>query len=212
MRGMKQFAASVGNMANRMGARKICPLFLACGLACSPVCLYGDVGLPMLAFLWPWAWVLFLPIVVVEAYAARRRLSNSWRQALKLSFLANLCSTALGIPVTWLLLLAIALLGCPLIHIGVPEKIVVILLAPVALAWLPPSVEQHQWWIPFAALVLCIPFFFMSVYIEYLIATHVQKDELRSRLRSWSWLANLASYIPIILSLAIWLAWTSTRT
>lgn len=58
----------------------------------------ADVGLPMLVVAWPTAWILFVPVVLVEALVARKMLSLSARDALKLSLVANTWSTLSAFP------------------------------------------------------------------------------------------------------------------
>lgn len=48
----------------------------------------GNIGVPMLALLWPVSVVAFVPVVAVEAVVARRVVGGSWGAAWKLSFLA----------------------------------------------------------------------------------------------------------------------------
>ncbi len=52
--------------------------------------------------------------------------------------------------------------------------------------------------IPVAALVLCVPFFFMSVFVGGFIARRLLASRAPAQVRSWSWRANLASYGAIV--------------
>jgi hypothetical protein len=58
---------------------------------------------PLLYLVWPAAWVLLLPIILLEARAAVRVLRLPFRAGLKVAAGANLVSTALGVPVCWFL-------------------------------------------------------------------------------------------------------------
>src|SRR5260370_1208577 len=79
-------------------------------LALCPSTVLADVGLPMLVFVWPASWILLVPIVLVEAVIARRILALPPARCLKISFVANLVSTMVGIPLAWLAALLLELL------------------------------------------------------------------------------------------------------
>ena len=73
--------------------RRTLPRSLLLMLAGIALPAHADVGVPMLAVMWPPAWLLLLAIVPAEGYFARRILSLDWRSALGLSLRANLVST-----------------------------------------------------------------------------------------------------------------------
>ncbi|MGC4000105.1 MAG: RHS repeat-associated core domain-containing protein [Anaeromyxobacter sp.] len=52
--------------------RRILAAGLVLGLVLLPTPARADAGIPMLALLWPASWVLFLPVVALEAWLARR--------------------------------------------------------------------------------------------------------------------------------------------
>src|SRR5437870_2145184 len=52
-----------------------------------------------IAFVWPAAWILLVPVVFIEAAVAVRVLGVSYRVGVWLSFWANLLSTVLGVPI-----------------------------------------------------------------------------------------------------------------
>jgi hypothetical protein len=53
--------------------------FLLVGIAL-PCAARADVGLPMLALVWPAAWLLLLVIIAVEGWFARRMLELPWNR------------------------------------------------------------------------------------------------------------------------------------
>ena len=117
----------------------------------------ADVGIPMLAVMWPPAWLLLIIIVPVEAYFARRILALDWPGALALSARANLVSTLVGIPVTWFVL-ALVEFGTGyviyLLRFGdadtsplVQRALAITVLAP----WLGPGDWLSPWIVPAAA-------------------------------------------------------------
>jgi hypothetical protein len=174
-----------------------------------PAVARADVGVPMLAFVWPSAWVLFIPICLVEAYVAKRLSALPFGECAKLAVVANAWSTLVGIPLTWfaLLLLEIAV-GLGISSLPSDATWAWILLAPLHAAWLPPTTVH--WHLYGAAALLCIPFLFVSIRVERWSAGHRLSSELARR---WARAANLATYIPIflVLSLLAVIDWNRAR-
>jgi len=180
----------------------------AIGLTIWPSSAFADMGVPMLVFIWPASWILFVPIALVEAAVAFRVLALPFKRCLLISFVANLVSTLLGIPLTWL---AVAILEVLLAGLGlglnalsrgyIPEDIAG-MLAILSPAWLGPG-DQGPWVFTLASLVLCIPFFFASVYCERWVAKKMVLPALHEGVRHWSWRANLITYSAIAVLLLI---------
>jgi hypothetical protein len=63
-----------------------------------PSPLLADAILPSLIWIWPITVVLLLPIIVVEAQYARRRLNLMPGQAFRVFAVANAISTVIGFP------------------------------------------------------------------------------------------------------------------
>jgi hypothetical protein len=155
----------------------------------------ANAGVPMLYLVWPGSWVLFVPIVVVEAIVARRLLGLAVRRSLALSAVANAASTLVGIPATWGALLLVELVatsGGKEYGLGtVPRKIFAF---TVQAPWLGPYENDLDWLIPSAAIFLCIPFFFVSVLIERFVAWKMAPTCPPATVSRWGWRANLLSY------------------
>jgi hypothetical protein len=64
---------------------------------------HADMGVPMLAVVWPLSWLLLIPVIAIEAVVAYRLLGNDWRKSFKISAIANLVSTLVGIPLVWVI-------------------------------------------------------------------------------------------------------------
>jgi hypothetical protein len=167
----------------------------------------ADAGVPMLYLIWPGSWVLFVPIVVVEAIVARRLLDLAVGRSLALSAVANAASTLVGIPATWGALLLVEILatsGGEAYGLDtVPRKI---LAFTVQAPWLIPYESDLGWLIPSAAIFLCIPFFFASVLIERFMARRMAPTCPPGAVSRWSWRANLLSYSLILTLLFVLLA------
>ena len=160
---------------------------------------HADAGAPMLALVWPCAWILLIPIILVEAVVAVRVLKLGFWAGVKIAGIANLVSTLVGIPVTWVLLVLIQMLtggGGAWGIDTIPRKVLAVTWQS---PWLIPYESEFYWMVPAAAAVLCVPFFFMSVWCENLVARRFFAKEERPNVLRWAWKANLLSYGLVIL-------------
>ncbi len=178
---------------------------LCCILLFTPRIALADVGLPMIFLVWPASWVLFVPVVLIEALVAHRMLALRAGRSLGLATLANAASTLVGVPLTWLILVVpeVLLDGGGKAH-GVTTWSGKFVSAILQAAWLVPYEEDFYWMLPAACIALCIPFFFASVLIESLVGRLVVRGRA-SELRRWSWVANSLSYAAIEFGLVGWL-------
>jgi hypothetical protein len=165
-----------------------------------PAAARADTGIPMLVLVWPSAWALFIPVVLVETYVAKRLLGLPLAESAKLSFVANAWSTFVGIPLGWLGLLFIELVGGLGVSLLKPDFTGAwLLLSPLFAAWLGPT--TRSWHVYAAAACLCIPFMLVSIRVERWSA---QKRISSDQARRWARTANLVTYVPIICTL-VWL-------
>jgi hypothetical protein len=148
----------------------------------------------MLALIWPASWALFIPIVAIEAWIARRIVGLTVKQCVLASAVANAVSTLVGIPLVWglLALLDIVLSGGGA-ALGIETFWQRVYAVTVQAAWLIPYESDLHWMVPAAAIVLLIPFFFASVFLERMVFGRFcsSSPEL---VRRWSWVANGATY------------------
>jgi hypothetical protein len=162
-----------------------------------PIAARADAGVPMLGLVWPAAWALFIPIVLVETFIARRLLALPWAQCAKLTLLANAWSTLVGIPLTWLALFLIEVVGGLSVSLFEVESASAwLFLSPLFAAWLGPG--ARPWHVYAAAAWLCIPFMGVSMRVERWSA---QKMVAPGPAKRWARLANLATYVPIFAAL-----------
>ncbi len=177
-------------------------LFCVVLLICVPSPAHADAGVPMLAVVWPASWILLFPVILLEAAVGRRVLRVSWKQALVVAAKANALSTLVGLPLTWLGLVILEMfVSGRAFGLDIPGRR--ILAVTVQSPWLLPYEHDLYWMIPAAAAALCVPFFFMSVAVEYLVARYSVPPEQRRAVGAWAWLANLASYGLIWLWLGV---------
>ena len=155
-------------------------VFLVCLSA--PPAAHADAMIPVGWIIWPMAsWIALIFIIIIEAWIARRILGLKRRTALLRSGLANVASAIVGIPFSWGLFLVLerttAELGCL------------------------PYGYAFNWVVPSVGIVLLIPFFYISVFVERW-AFDVKRKLDKSQVRLWSWKANLVTY-GIILFLMV---------
>lgn len=162
----------------------------------SPMQLLANMGVPMIGVYWPVAWLAFVPVVLIEAWWARRVLGNGWTKAIVTTSVANLVSTVIGIPLAWFIWATIQLrfFGTAL---GLDHPAKSLYAVTVQAAWLVPY-EEHLWWmIPAAALTLTAVFCVGSVLVEWLAMKCMQRKADARALRRWAWRGNLLSYLVI---------------
>lgn len=155
--------------------------------------LFANAGVPMLGVTWGMAWFTLIPVVFIESLVALKSLGIGFRRSLVVTGSANIASTLVGIPLTWIALAVLqgVLGGGRWMPVGTPwQKILAVSSQP---AWLAPYEHELGWMIPGAALILCIPFYFASVFIEYLVICRMVTCQRRQVMR-FCWLANLATY------------------
>lgn len=172
-----------------------------------PLPAYANIGLPMLIYAWPAMLVLFIPVVLIEAVVATTLLGVNFLYAVQIAGVANLVSTILGIPTTWLVLVCVqvGLIRGGAGPYGLETLRGRILSVTVQCPWLIPyPASELDWMIPTAEMVLCIPFFVASVFCEYFCAVWFTHGTVQDKLLlSWSWLGNALSYGLIVLVLSV---------
>ena len=167
---------------------------------------FANVGVPMMALMAVPMWGLLLIIVPLEAYLAEKILSLPRMQSQKLSVTANAVSTIAGVPLTWGILVGCEMLASqiPLMKMswdGSGKFIFFLMTAP----WLWPFESDMYWMAPGAALLLLIPFFFASFWIEYFTGKMLFRDEDPAKMKLWAWKANCISYAFMFFIATIWL-------
>lgn len=173
-------------------------------LAIIPCAARADAGVPMLALIWPASWILFIPIVAIEAWVARRIVGLTVKRSVLASAVANAVSTLVGIPLVWGLLVLIEAFVVPKggQALGIDSFWHRAYAVTVQAAWLIPYESELHWMVPVAAIVLLVPFFFASVFLERLVFRRFcsSSPELSRR---WSWVANGATYSFMLTGLVV---------
>jgi hypothetical protein len=172
--------------------------------------LLADVGVPMLLVQWPLMLCALIPVIAVEAEVARRQLALPYRKAFAGAAKANLLSTAAGVPLAWVIMVAIEFAtAVPLMvasdkrqwHLeNSPMQYVVDVLT---MAWTVGSTRA----VALAAALLLIPTFFVSVYLERRSYRRSWPDLDRAAVDRSVWFANLASYSLLFVAACAWFGW-----
>ncbi len=155
---------------------------------------FADIGIPMIFITFPWMLLAFVPVCILESTMLNRQLKISERRSMKISLIANLVSTLVGIPLTWILLVLLQMLtggGGALGLESIPKKLLAVTWQA---AWLIPYESHLRWMIPSAGLVLLVPFFFASWLIEYQIVKKMIMEIVPREVKRSVFWANLLSY------------------
>lgn len=157
----------------------------------------GNIGIPMAFMTLIPMVVLIIPVIVVEYVVSLRYVkgvtaSERWKGIT----VANITTTFIGWPAAWVILVTLQLVtgggGFQDLNSPIGEILAVTLYG----AWLPPYSDGHLvWMVPVATLVLFIPFFFVSVYLERYSLRMRWKDAVRSDVNRFSWVGHVYSYL-----------------
>ena len=181
-----------------MGSKRLKDGRLGCAaglvLCIAPGVAQANAGVPMIFLVMPAMVISLVPIVIVEALYLAHTMRLTGKAAGKASAIANLVSTLVGIPLTWLGLVAGQLItGGDTAHgLGtLPDKLLAVTWqAP----WLIPYESELGWMIPAAGLMLLGPFFLVSWWTEYLVARRMLVDIEARLLKKAVRNANLLTY------------------
>jgi len=156
-------------MINHKPCRFRIPAYTLWLCLAAPSLCYANIGVPMIFVTLPMMVVALLPIIIIETVLATPYLKIPFRFLLRLIARANLFSTFVGIPITWFLLVVLerASGGGGASNLNVPESRLLAVTRDAP--WLVPYEKQLFWMVPTAQLVLLIPFFFASWWVEYFI-------------------------------------------
>jgi hypothetical protein len=175
------------------------PGFVGAAILLTPLTARADLGIPVGAVFWPASWILFLPIVLIEAGVASRVLRLTFRESLTLSMKANAWSTGAGVPLACLLMLFIGIfLGSGPSRVHSSAWLADLFLGSAV--WL----EGLPDWVTLAGpALICVPCYFLSVRIE---AWSAAKTVPKGEALRWAKIANRVTYgflIAVLVSGAV---------
>lgn len=162
----------------------------------------ANIGLPMLIVYWPALLIGILPIVWIETAWISKCTRLGWKKIVVTVLSANLLTSVLGVPLTWVLLAGLQMITGGGSFFGF-FPLEVTWQAP----WLMPDDENLFWKIPIAACVLSVPFWASSAWIESAFIRWVLRGYSLSGLNTIVWMANTLSYALLTLFWVCVLAW-----
>jgi hypothetical protein len=162
--------------------------------------IFANIGIPLLGPVIAFGWFSIVPVVLLEAIIAVVLLRWRFVFALKWVSAANGLTMLLGMPVAWLVT---ALLSTGTGEDGWGDgSIMGVLRHP---AWLGPGyLDDIGWAVPLGMIFLCVPFFFMSWWIEFAflrLVAGAADGNTQCSLWVYTWNANLASYTLLVILL-----------
>jgi len=170
---------------------------------CLPTFAYADAGIPMIVLTYPAMILLLIPVSIIEAVVYSQKLGITFKNTMWPSFVSNLVSTIVGIPIAWLLLLLIELVttfGRPFDLSTFFGQIMTVALQS---AWfMPPNTNAGSamsWMLPLTFVVGLIPAFFISIWIEARIVMKFFKEKDGVEIKKVVKKANIYSYGALII-------------
>ena len=171
---------------------------------------HANAGIPMIIPAWMGMAVVLVPVIALEFLVLKRVLATSWLRSLWVTTASNLTSTAVGIPLTWGVLMLVQLLYEALgIRIDYQVPVQRFLHFLPRSAWIFGWDEDLNWMVPVSMLILLVGFFFVSWAIELWVIKSMQPQEEPLPLRRAVMRANLLSNGLLALIL-LWALFDST--
>lgn len=167
--------------------------------------LLANAGVPMLFWQLPVAVAALVPVIVIESLLAWPILRTRFVDVVVKVAGANTISTLVGIPLTWigLVIVNIATTGGTAHEFHTPlaafKSIV------LQASWLIPYDNIMHWLIPAATLVLLVPYFFVSVFVERWWLRRRLADVPVARIAFAAWIGNLVTYSMFAVYTVLWL-------
>jgi hypothetical protein len=153
-----------------------------------------------------------IPIVLLESFVLSRVLKRNAASLVTSATTANVVSTIIGIPLTWVALVLLQWgTGGDTFH-QFPRPLENFLAVTWQAPWLLPYEDQLYWMVPVASLFLLVPFFFASYFIEAPIVSRFQRQIPKAQVRAAVFRANVASYAGLAVFNLAWLAWALAHT
>lgn len=168
----------------------------------------ANAGVPMLFVTLPAMILALAPIIVIEAIVIGRTLRSPAISHARSVTISNAISTIVGIPITWLALVASQIFSGGSSAHGLSTPMQKFLAVTWQAPWLIPYESELHWMLPAASLSLLIPFFFASVFIETPIVSNLECSHSRSEVKTAVFRANAVSYALLALLNFMWLLWS----
>jgi hypothetical protein len=187
------------------------PLLLLLVVLLFPTAAYANTGLPMIALTLPSMVIALIPIILIEAVIYRSFVQVPYRRAVAASAAANVTSTIVGIPLSWLLLfLAQVILGVVLGVILPDSQMNAISATAGALfsgGWISPIfINESYWMVPFGSAIGIVGAYPISIWIEQRVAKRFFETSRSVAVRQAVRTANRTTYGLLLALIACWLS------
>lgn len=173
----------------------------------------ANVGLPLIVYIFPAGIFDLVPIVFLEGLIISRKLiSTAKKKVYFASFIANLITSIIGIPLSWLFLVAISLLKNDSCGPGYESWGSTILTTLRQIAWICPSNSFYETPVKYIthlilALSLCLLVaYILSVQFEYWILKKMLKPIEASQFKKTVYIANALSYFFLLMTIITFFA------
>ena len=172
----------------------------------------ANIGVPMIFLTLPPMVVLLVPVIFLEILASRKLIKNEerknvWRDIVN----ANVYSTLIGWPVAWVIMVLVQLFSGGGGMYGLDSPMGVFLSVTLQAPWLIPYSTELYWMIPVAMGVLLVPFFFVSVFVEWAYLRKIWIKEEKKDIIRFSWKSHVYSYAFLILVVIAYGAYSINR-
>jgi hypothetical protein len=166
----------------------------------------ANAGIPMIFWQMPVAAAALLPVVAIETLIAWPILRQRFLPVVWNVFTANAISTFAGIPLAWI--------GMVIVNLVTTGSTVHEFRTPMAAfksivlqsSWLIPYESQILFWlVPAATLVLLVPYFFVSVFVERWWLRRRFREVGVARIATTAWIANAITYGGFAVYTVLWL-------
>ena len=149
--------------------------------------------------------IALVPVIAVESIVVGRLLGTTAISKAKSVAIANVASTLIGLPLTWVALVAVQLVSGGGSAYGLVTPTQKLLAVTWQAPWLIPYEGDLYWMVPAASLFLLVPFFFASYFVEALIVVGLNNKLPRVQVRSAVFRANIVSYLLLAIFTLGWL-------
>jgi hypothetical protein len=169
--------------------------------------ILADAGIPMFMIQAPAMALALIPVIVIEAVAARRVFGLTPRDAFAGTAIANTLSTIVGVPIACFALIFVAEATRGGTIVGYDSLWKRIIGTIISMAWLGPDEKNDYWMVPLAATAFLIPTFFLSVLIERWVLRFRWKAMEPQSVTRAAWLLNTMSYAFLFTLGLAWIAY-----
>ncbi len=165
----------------------------------APTPAHANVVIPMIFVTLPAMIVALLPIIAIESYVLWSLIGASAWYSVWVVSVANVASTLIGVPVTWVLLLPLAIF---------PSE-----MAPgvIWVLFYEGAKEPKRWVFAAGSFLLLISFFYVSWFIEYQIAIRMLDGFESQNVKFGVLVGNLVTYGTLAAIVLGWLVWEVLR-